>query len=46
MAESYRQLQMEELAAGTENVIRENYAKVDEIGRQEAEEERSWWKFW
>jgi outer membrane protein assembly factor BamD len=42
MAESYRRLGMPELAADSEQVLRENYAKADEVGR----ETRSWWKFW
>jgi hypothetical protein len=35
-----------ELAADSERVLRENYANVDEIGQPEAEEQKSWWKFW
>jgi outer membrane protein assembly factor BamD len=42
MAESYRRLDMPELAADTERVLHENYANVDQVG----EIRRSWWKFW
>lgn len=45
MAEAYRRLEMEELAASTEQVIRENYASADQLAEQQ-EEEESWWKFW
>jgi outer membrane protein assembly factor BamD len=44
MAEAYRRLDMDELAASTEKVLHENYANVDQIGEQERRE--SWWKFW
>lgn len=44
MVDSYRRLDMPDLAAHSERVLRENYANVDEIGRQKQEE--SWWKFW
>lgn len=43
MADSYRQLDMPDLAADSERVLTENYANVDEIGEQKKE---SWWKFW
>jgi outer membrane protein assembly factor BamD len=42
MAESYRKLGLTDLAATSEQVLRENYANVDEVG----EEKKSWWKFW
>lgn len=42
MAESYRRLNMPELAADSERVLKENYATADHA----AEERRSWWKFW
>jgi outer membrane protein assembly factor BamD len=42
MAESYRRLDMPDLAADSEKVIRENYANVDTF----TEEQKSWWKFW
>jgi outer membrane protein assembly factor BamD len=42
MAESYRRLDMPDLAADSEKVLRENYANVDAI----VEEQKSWWKFW
>jgi outer membrane protein assembly factor BamD len=44
MAESYRQLDMPDLAADSERVLQENYANVDEIGEEQKKE--SWWKFW
>jgi outer membrane protein assembly factor BamD len=43
MAESYRRLDMPDLAADSEKVIRENYANVDTVV---GEEQKSWWKFW
>jgi outer membrane protein assembly factor BamD len=45
MAEAYRRLGMEDLAADSERVLRENFANVDAVG-QEAEEGKPWWKFW
>lgn len=42
MSESYRQLDMPELAAGVERTLRENYAHADVV----EETRRSWWKFW
>lgn len=48
MAEGYRQLDMNQLAADTETVLRENFGNVDEQSQQEqlAETKKSWWKFW
>jgi len=43
MAESYRRLDMPDLAATTEKVIKENYSNVDTVA---AEPHKSWWKFW
>src|SRR5262245_12406303 len=45
MAESYRRLEMPDLAAATEKVIKENYsnASPDTVA---AEQHKSWWKFW
>jgi outer membrane protein assembly factor BamD len=42
MAQSYRKLGMDDLAADSEKVLKENYANVDKVG----EEKKSWWKFW
>ncbi len=47
MAQSYRHLGMEALAADSEKVLRENYADVDRVGQAEdGEEKGAWWKFW
>ncbi len=43
MAQSYRKLGMEDLAADSEKVLKENYAKADTVGQ---EEKKSWWKIW
>jgi len=42
MSESYRRLDMPELAAAAERTLRENYAQADTMG----ESRSSWWKFW
>lgn len=42
MAESYRKLDLPELAATSEKVLAENYANVDEA----QEKRKAWWKFW
>jgi hypothetical protein len=36
---------MNDLAAASEKVLRENYANADTVGAQ-TEEKKSWWKFW
>ena len=41
MAESYRKLGMNDLAADSEKVLKENYANVDTVG-----EKKHWWKIW
>ncbi|HEY7642946.1 MAG TPA: outer membrane protein assembly factor BamD [Steroidobacteraceae bacterium] len=43
MAQSYRKLGMNDLAADSEKVLKENYANVDKVG---AEEKKHWWKIW
>jgi outer membrane protein assembly factor BamD len=43
MAESYRKLDMPDLADSTEKVLRENYSNADTVA---AEQHKSWWKFW
>lgn len=43
MAQSYRKLGMADLAADSERVLKENYAKADDVG---AEKKKSWWKVW
>ncbi|HEX7113765.1 MAG TPA: outer membrane protein assembly factor BamD [Steroidobacter sp.] len=45
MAESYRRLGMEELAADTERVLKENYTTVDQVAEEERQA-KAWWKFW
>ena len=42
MAESYRKLGMNDLAADSERVLQENYANADKVG----EKKKSWWKIW
>ncbi|HEV8330383.1 MAG TPA: hypothetical protein VGQ22_03085, partial [Steroidobacteraceae bacterium] len=42
MARSYRKLGMNDLAADSEKVLKENYANVDKAG----EEKKHWWKIW
>ena len=42
MSESYRKLDMPELATSAERTLRENYAQADVV----EETRRSWWKFW
>ena len=41
MAQSYHKLGMEDLAADSEKVLKENYANVDPN-----EKKKSWWKIW
>jgi outer membrane protein assembly factor BamD len=43
MAQSYRKLGMNDLAADSEKVLKENYASVDKTG---ADEKKHWWKIW
>jgi outer membrane protein assembly factor BamD len=43
MAESYRRLGMPDLAADSEKVLKENYAKADMVGE---DKKKSWWKIW
>ncbi|AMN47799.1 hypothetical protein ACG33_11965 [Steroidobacter denitrificans] len=43
MSESYRKLDMPELAGDAERTLRENYAHADVV---QEEARRSWWKFW
>lgn len=43
MAESYRKLGMNDLAADSEKVLKENYASVD---KNATEEKKHWWKIW
>jgi outer membrane protein assembly factor BamD len=43
MAQSYRKLGMQDLAADTERVMHENYASADDIG---GDRKKSWWKIW
>lgn len=45
MAEAYRRLEMPDLAADAERVLRENYGNVDQLAGQQ-EEKKAWWKFW
>src|SRR5262245_28015732 len=42
MAESYRKLGMNDLAADSEKVLKENYANADKA----VEEKKHWWKIW
>lgn len=46
MAQAYRHLDMDQLAADAETVLRENFGDVDEQQQQVAETKKSWWKFW
>jgi outer membrane protein assembly factor BamD len=46
MAESYKAMGMNELAAGSEKVLHENFAAADSTDERREEEERAWWKFW
>ncbi len=46
MAEAYRRLGMDELAADSERVLRENYANVGEADRAGEAQRKAWWKFW
>lgn len=50
MAESYRKLGMNDLAADSEKVLKENYANVDKLGADKVgaaeEKKKSWWKVW
>lgn len=46
MADAYRHLDMPQLAADAETVLRSNYANVDEPERVAEETKKSWWKFW
>ena len=43
MAESYRKLGMDDLAADTEKVLKEN-SSPDQLAQ--AEKKKSWWKIW
>jgi outer membrane protein assembly factor BamD len=43
MAQSYRRLGMNDLAADSEKVLKENYANVDKTG---ADEKKHWWQIW
>jgi outer membrane protein assembly factor BamD len=44
MAQSYRKLGMDDLAADSEKVLKENYAKADTAGQED--KKKSWWKVW
>jgi outer membrane protein assembly factor BamD len=44
MIEAYRLLDMPQLAADTEAILRENFGDVTQ--QQVAEEKKRWWKFW
>ncbi|MFO7306544.1 MAG: outer membrane protein assembly factor BamD [Gammaproteobacteria bacterium] len=46
MIEAYRNLDMHELAADTEAILRENFGSPDEPPEQLAETKKRWWKFW
>ena len=41
MAHSYHRLGMDDLAADSEKVLRENYANADANDKK-----KSWWKIW
>jgi outer membrane protein assembly factor BamD len=43
MAQSYRKLGMDDLAADSEKVLKENYVNADKAG---ADEKKHWWKIW
>ena len=45
MAQSYHKLGMEDLAADTEKVLKENYSSPDQQVAQ-GEKKKSWWKIW
>ena len=45
MAQSYHKLGMEDLAADTEKVLKENYENPDQQVAQ-GEKKKSWWKIW
>jgi len=45
MAEAYRRLGLDNLAADAERVLRENYGDVDQVAEQQVER-KPWWKFW
>ena len=44
MAQSYHRLGMDDLAADTERVLKENYSSPDQQLAQG--EKKSWWKLW
>jgi outer membrane protein assembly factor BamD len=45
MAEAYRRLGLEDLAADAERVLRANYGDADQVAEQQTER-KPWWKFW
>jgi outer membrane protein assembly factor BamD len=46
MAESYRRLEMPDLAAAAEKVIQENYSNANPDTVAAEQQHKSWWKFW
>ena len=44
MSQSYRKLGMDDLAADSDKVLKENYAKADTVGQDG--KKKSWWKIW
>ena len=44
MAQSYHKLGMNDLAADTEKVLKENYSNPDQVAQ--GEKKKSWWKIW
>jgi outer membrane protein assembly factor BamD len=47
MTDAYRQLDMDQLAADTETILRENFGNADQQEvAQQVDEKKAWWKFW
>ncbi len=46
MASAYRHLHMDELAADTEAILRENFGDPDRQEVAQVDEKKAWWKFW
>lgn len=46
MATAYRHLHMNQLAADTEAILRENFGDPDRQEVAQVEEKKAWWKFW
>lgn len=46
MAEAYRHLDMQQLAADTEVILRENFGDADQHMAEQVQEKKAWWRFW